>query len=357
MLYISLLEERKIMKNLKKILAVVLALSMLFALGACGRPADSGKTGQTGDEKIVIKIGHTDTSTRSTHLQMEEFGKKLSEATNGKAVVEVFSDGQLGDDPDLAAGVKLGTVTMYFGLASVVSSIVGPEASCVDLPYLYSTYEDWYKGTYENGGLELFNEMLEGSGYYCLGMIYNGMRCVASSAKIYHSPADLKGQKVRIAQNELNIELWRDMGANPTPMAWGEAITALSQGTVEGFDHALGVFNDFNIYQIAPYITVTNHCSSPYPLVCSSEWLESLPEDVREAVKTLALEACKQQCAIERENEFGYLDNFEAGGATCYTLTPEEIEVFKESVKPCYDMWREKCGDEIVDKWLATVPE
>lgn len=343
------------MKNFKKVLALTLAFAMVFAMAACGRPAAT--TGDGEAQPVVIKIGHTDTSTRSTHVYMEEFGEALKAATDGKAIVEVYSDGQLGDDPDMAAGVKLGTVTMYFGLSSVVSSIVGPEASCVDLPYLYASYDEWYKGTYENGGLELFNKTLEGSGYYCLGMIYNGMRCVASSKQIYHNPEELKGQKVRIAQNELNVELWKDMGANPTPMAWGEAVTALSQGTVEGFDHALGVFNDYNIYQIAPWITITNHCSSPYPLVCSSDWLESLEPDVREQVETLALEYCKKQCAAERENEKEYVGNFVDFGAEVYELSEDEINVFKKSVEPCYDLWRQKVGDELIDAWLATVPK
>ena len=79
--------------------------------------------------------------------------------------MEVYPDGQLGDSPDMVAGVKLGTLTMEFDLSSVVSSISGPASSCVDLPFLYPTYEDWEKGTFENGGLELFNETLAESGY------------------------------------------------------------------------------------------------------------------------------------------------------------------------------------------------
>ena len=66
---------------------------------------------------------------------------------------------------------------------------------------------------------------------------------------------------------------------------------------------------------------------------------------------------CEQQRAAERENEMQYLADFEAAGATVYTLTEEETAAFKESVQPVYDMWRERVGDELMDKWLATVPQ
>ena len=359
---------------MKKFIAIVLTFALVFSLAACGNKAKEEKKEEpasateeteeteaegeaTEGEPIVISIGHTDSSQRSTNVYGEWLNDYLSEKSGGRITVQMYPDGQAGDDPDIAAGVKLGTVTMYFGLASVISSIVGDEASCIDLPYLYPTYEDWITGTFENGGLDLFNETLEGSGYYCVDMLYNGMRNVISNKKIYHNADDLNGQKVRISQNELNVEIWKAMGANPTPMAWGEVITSLSTGAVDALDHSIGVFNDFKIYEMAPYVTVSNHCSSPYPLVCSTEWLESLSDADRELILDGIHQMCEQQRAAERENEMQYLADFEAAGATVYTLTEEETAAFKESVQPVYDMWRERVGDELMDKWLATVPQ
>ena len=340
---------------MKKALSILLILVMVFTLAACGGN-DDGK-GSAEGEKIVISIGHTDSSSRSTNVAGEWLNDYLSEKTDGRITVQMYPDGQAGDDPDIAAGVKLGTVTMYFGLASVISQIVGDEASCVDLPYLYKSYDEWVEGTFENGGLELFNKALEGSGYYCLDMMYNGMRNVISNKKVYHNPSDFKAQKVRIAQNDLNVKIWEAMGANPTPMAWGEVITSLSQGTVDALDHSIGVFNDFKIYEMAPYVTVTNHCSSPYPLVCSTEWLDSLSDEDRELILDGVHQMCEMQREQERANELQYLKDFEAAGATIYELTDEETKVFQDACESVYDYWREKVGDEVMDAWLATVPQ
>lgn len=335
---------------MKKIISILLVLVMVLGLAGCGGG------GQVADDVVLIRIGHTDSSTRSTNMAGLWLADYLDRETDGRVVVEMYPDGQAGDDPDMAAGVKLGTIEFYFGLASVISAIAGDRASCVDLPYLYPTYEDWITGTFENGGLELFNEALAEAGYTAVDMLYNGMRNVISRDKIYHNAADLKGTKIRISQNELNVTLWQAMGANPTPMAWGEVVTSLSQGTIDALDHSLGVFNDFTLYEIAPYVTITNHCSSPYPLVCSTAWLESLPEDLKPIILDGIRQMCEMQRAEERANEMQYLADFEAAGTEIYELTPAESAAFKELCQPAYDLWAKKVGQDLIDAWLATCP-
>lgn len=350
------------MKSKKFLALLLVTVLMVMSSVGCARPTEQPSTGSTennntADAPILVKIGHTDSSTRSTHTWSVWLGEYLEEKAPGKFKVEVYPDGQLGDSPDMVAGVKLGTLQVEFDLSSVITSVAGPASSCIDLPYLYPSYEDWIKGTFENGGLELFNDLIKDSGYYCLDMYYNGMRQVLSSNKNYHTAADLNGEKIRIAQNELNIEMWKAMGANPTPMSWGEVITSLSQGTVDALDHSLGVFNDFNLHEIAPYITITNHASSPFPVICSLEWLESMPADLRAIFEEGVHLACEQQRVEERANELKYIERFKNEGATVEELTPEEVEAFKESVQPVYDLWRAKVGNEVMDAWLATVPK
>lgn len=345
---------------MKRLLSLLLIIAMIFSFATgCSRPAPpkEDNEGKKPDEKILVKIGHTDSTTRSTHVWSVWLGEYLEEKAPGKFEIKVYPDGQLGDSPDMIAGVKLGTLDVEFDLSSVITSVAGPASSCIDLPFLYPTYEDWIEGTFENGGLELFNDLLKDSGYYCLDMYYNGMRQVLSANRTYHNASDLKGQKVRIAQNDLNIEIWKAMGGNPTPMSWGEVITSLSQKTIDALDHSLGVFNDFSLHEIAPYITLTNHASSPFPIVCSLEWLNSMPEDLREIFKEGVRLAAEQQRAEERANEMKYIERFKKEGATVEELTPAEVEAFIESVQPVYSKWREKVGDKVMDAWLATVPK
>lgn len=353
------------MKKLVSLLILVTIFATLFS--GCSPAAKEGESPQPPQENsttteksngdtIVIKVGHTDSSSRSTHTWAVWLGEYLEEKAPGRFKVEVYPDGQLGDSPDLTAGILLGTIQINFDMSSVLTSQAGDASNCIELPYLYPTYEDWITGTFEKGGLELFNETIKDAGYYCFDMYYNGMRQVISTAKNYHNKADLNGQKVRIAQNELNIEMWKAMGANPTPMSWGEVITSLSQGAIDALDHALGVFNDFSLHEIAPYVTLTNHASSPMPVIASLEWVESLAPEDREVLETGIKEMCRQQRDEERAKEAEYIERFKSEGATVYELTPDEKAAFIESVQPVYDMWRKRVGDEMMDKWMATRP-
>lgn len=342
------------MKKRSKQISVLLALLLLcLSIVGCSRPSTGGgSTEANGEGPILVRIGHTDTNTRSTNTWSLWLGEYLEKEAPGRFKVEVYPDGQLGDSPDLVAGIKQGVLEIAFDLSAVVSAATGEEAACIDLPYLFPTYEAWEKGMFEKGGLDLYNEILAKSGYYAVDMYYNGMRQVISSKKNYHTPEDLNGQKVRISQNELDVETWKAMGGNPTPMAWGEVITSLSQGTIDALDHSLGVFNDFSLHEMAPYVTLTNHASSPFPVICSLEWIESLAPEDRAVLEEGIHQMCAQQRKEERAKELEYIARFKSENATVEELTPEEVAVFQERVKPVYELWKGKVGDEIVNKWL-----
>ena len=340
--------------RVKKLAALLSAVLFLLSSSGCSALRIGGTALA---EPIVIKIGHTDSATRSTHLWSVWLGDYLEEKAPGKFTVEVYPDGELGDTSELIAGLKDNTVTMVFDLSSVVAAAAGPEAACIDLPYLYPTYEDWLVGTFENGGLALFQNSLKDYGYYCIDMYYNGMRQIISRTGPYHSPDDVAGQKIRIARNLLNIELWHAMGAYPAPMAWGQVVDALEKGQIDALDHSLGVFNDFSLHKIAPYITLTNHASSPFPIITSLDWINSLPADLRTILEAGVREMAQQQREEERALESSYLDYFRQDGAIVVELTETETEAFTAAVQPVYDVWRDIAGDKVVDQWLATIPE
>ena len=342
---------------MKKLTALLLVVVLCFGLLAgCGSEGGS-EGGDAAGEPITIKIAHTDSSSRSTHVWSEKIQGLLDESAPGRFVVEVYSDGQLGDTTDAIAGLGLGTVQIVFDLVSCFTQVAGDDSACIDLPYLYPSFEAWETGMLENGGLELFNETIADADFYCIDLYYNGIRQLISSAKIYHGVEDFAGQKIRIAQNDLNVEMWKAMGANPTPMAWGEVVTSLSQGQVDALDHSLGVFNDFNFHEVAPYVTITNHASSPFPIVCSKAWIESLDPADREALEAAVREVAAGQRAEERANEADYIARFEAEGAEVYELTADEIAALQEVCVPVYDWMRDRAGSDVVDKWLATVPQ
>ena len=339
--------------NIKKVPAILCLFFLLSSLLSCTAPPNNS----VDSEPVLIVIGHTDSATRSTHLWSVWLHEYLEQQAPGKFIVEVYPDSELGDTIELIEGLKENTVNMVFDLSSVVAAAAGPEAACIDLPYLYPTYEEWLVGTFENGGLQLFQDSIKNYGYYCIDMYYNGMRQVISRTGFYHSTADVEGQKVRIARNLLNIELWQAMGAYPAPMAWGGVVDALEKGQIDALDHSLGVFNDFSLHEIAPYITLTNHASSPFPIITSLEWIDSLDPELRKILEEGVHEMARQQREEERARESEYLERFRNEGATIEELTDEEIADFIQAMQPVYNAWRIVAGDKAVDEWIATIPK
>ena len=335
----------------KMMLLLLCAVLLVCTAAACAQPAPPST------EPVLITIAHTDSATRSTHLWSVWLGEYLEEHAPGRFRVEVHPDGELGDTSDMIEALKENTVTMVFDLSAVIAAAAGPEAACIDLPYLYPTYEDWVTGTFENGGLALFRESLKDAGYYCIDMYYNGMRQVISRTGAYHSPQEVKGQKIRIARNLLNIELWKAMGAYPAPMSWGGVVDALEKGQIDALDHSLGVFNDFDLHKTVPYITLTNHASSPFPIITSLQWINDLDPELRAVLEEGVHEMARRQREEERAREDDYLARFRAEGATVVELSPEEVAVFIQAVQPVYDIWREIAGEKAVQAWLDTVPQ
>ncbi|MDR0851515.1 MAG: TRAP transporter substrate-binding protein [Clostridiales Family XIII bacterium] len=350
-------------RKFKKIFVVAISVMLIVALASgCGRPAasgtggtDNGVTGGTSDQIFVVKIGHTDTGDRSTNASILWLAEYLDEKTNGQIKVEAYPDGQLGDDPEMCKGLLLGTDQVYFGLAGVLGGIVGPKLDVVDLPFLYNSYDEWETGMFDNGGLALYNELLEGSGYTCVDLMYNGMMNLCSSKKVYHNSADMAGYKVRVTSSELNVKIFEAIGASPTPMSWGEVYTSVVQGTVDGLTHSLGVFNDFSFWEYAPFITIAEIQSSPYTVVMSTAFLEELDQAGLQEVFLDGLhQACAQQRQNERELELSYIDKFEKEGATVYTLTTDEKNAFYDKCQDIYAAQRDVTGSEVFDKFLKT---
>ena len=48
-------------------------------------------------------------------------------------------------------------------------------------------------------------------------------------------PADAKNLVIRTMENDIHLEFYREIGANPVAMASTEAFTALAQGTSTGW--------------------------------------------------------------------------------------------------------------------------
>ena len=345
------------MRNLKKIIVFTLILSLVVVgFSACGnssQPQGGGSSEATAADPIIIKWGHTDTEAVSPHKAGLWLKDWLAKETDGRLVLEMYPNSLLGDDDEILKGILLGTADMYVGMG-VVGWVAGEQANITELPFVYDSYEDWYMGTFEKGGLALYNQALQGTGFVCLDFHYFGSRQIAHNKKIIHSIDELNGFKVRVTPTELNLAIWSAWGANPTPVPWGEVYTSLTQGVVDGVCHVLPLIIDARFFEAAPYITLTNHITAPYTLMTSQKFLDSLPPDLYEIFIRGVKEMGDVQRAMEREAEKEYFQILADFGCTVEEAPQVLKDQMRAMAEPIYEIQRAASGADLVNAFLAT---
>lgn len=333
-------------------LAAVLALTMMCFTG-CGGGGGEEEEAASSDEKIIIKVGHTDTEARTSHDALLWFADYMAEETDGKVEVEIYANSSLGDDTELMKSLSMGTVEMYIG-AGNLNVVCGEKASFTQLPFVYDSFEAWQSGMMEKGGLEMLQEVCAEDGIVVLDQMYNGQKTVLAVDKGFESCADFEGFKIRVTPSDLNVAAWEALGANPTPISWGEVYTSLTQGTIDGVDHALGTFWDNKFYEKGKYITMTNHLYQALDVVTSQQFMDSLPDDVKEVFLAGVAEMSQMQRDAENELQAELQENLEGEGVTFVECSDEFMEEMKSKMDPVYDIQREVSGADVVDAFIAT---
>lgn len=323
----------------KKVMSALLAGAMLFALAACGNNSSNGGNGGNagggsnggGNSGAVIELrmGNV-TSSSAKDAVTEVFIPKVEEYSNGTIKITHFPDNQLGNDEQSFAMAQTGECDIAVGSTSSVATTYN-DLYLYDIPYMFLNKQEVYEVGF-NG--EAGKAILDGfSGYGLKGLAFweNGFRNVTTNNKDIAAVTDLNGLKIRTMANEIHLEAWKAMGANPTPMAFGELFTAMQQGTVDGQENPLGIINGNKFEEIEKFCTLTEHVYTPYYVVMNLEKWNSLTAEQQDALTRAMEETTQRQYELSQKYEDEAVGVMEAAGCKVRTLTDEEKLSFKEA--------------------------
>ncbi len=279
----------------KRVLALLLAGAAVASLAACGS-SDSGASGSGsaagGDGEVVELVMGNVTSSSAKDAVTEILIPKVEEYSNGTLKIVHFPDNQLGNDEQSFAMAQTGECDIAVGSTSSVATTYN-DLYVYDVPYLFLNKQEVYDVGF-NG--ETGKAILDGFSEYGLkGLAFweNGFRNITTTDKDIATVADLSGLKIRTMANEIHLEAWKAMGANPTPMAFGELFTGLQQGTVDGQENPLGIITGNKFEEVQSYCTLTEHVYTPYYVVMNQAKWDSLTAEQQEAL-TKAIEETTQ---------------------------------------------------------------
>lgn len=231
---------------------------------------------------------------------LDKFAAEVKEATGGEVIVEVFHNSQLGDTTEMLdqarAGANVGTVTDVARLSSFV-----PSLAIMSAPFLFDTYEQADKFALSDEYLAWGDELADKAGIVMLASNwYQGARH-ALTQKPIATPADLAGVRMRTIGAPVWIETIRAMGAEPTPIAWGEVYSALQLGTIDAAEAQPTAIWGAKLYEVIKHVSLTGHIQLVTALAVSSASWDELSDEHKKIVRDLAVENGRYASALTIE--------------------------------------------------------
>lgn len=297
----------------------------------------------------TLKLAHAVSTTAPYHLGAEKFAQVLSERLGDRFEIHIFPNKQLGSERSLVEQLQIGTIDLVVTSTGPLGGFV-PKMLVVDLPFLFRNTQH-VDHVFEGPVGRSLLASLEKAGIKGLAFWENGFRNLTNNRRPVFKPADCRGLIVRTMENEIHLESFRLLGANPTPMAWGEALTALKQGTIDGQENPLNIIYTHGIYDFQKYLALTAHFYSPALLLMNLKKYEALSAPDREAFLQAAQIAGRYEKELIRKGEAETLKKLENLGMR---VTLPDRSFFRKAMAPVYKKYQSRFGETLIQEILDT---
>jgi tripartite ATP-independent transporter DctP family solute receptor len=324
----------------RKVVLLVSALSACMLLFVA--PVFAAK------EEVVIKVGTIVSENHPDYICMRDvFKKNLEKKSGGRIKVELYPNAQLGGDREMSESVQMGTLQIALPATSAIAGF-DKRFQVLDLPFLFKDKKTAFKALDGELGNKL-DANLTPQGFINLGYFENGFRHVTNNRGPITKPEDLKGLKLRTMENPLHIAFFKLLGANPTPINYGELYTALQQKTVDGEENPIAIVYDAKFYEVQKFYSLTGHVFSATMALMNKSFFDKLPKDLQKLVRDEGRAFVLAQRKMLDANESKQLEELKQKGMKVNTLTPDQKKAFVKATAPVYDTFRDKIGADLVD--------
>lgn len=343
------------------VLAIYFAVAIVFSVN--GEAADFKK-----EYKMQINVGPQ----FYWGMGAQKFSDLVKERTNGQINIKPYWGSSLLKGAQLKSAQLVANGVIDCAMESTINiSPVITEANIFSLPFFINNFENLDKMEYGETGKAIFKAM-DAKGLVGLAWAENGFRQVTNSKLAIRTPADVKGLRLRVVGSPIFIDTFRQLGADPVNMNWGDAITAFGQGVVDGQENPVGVLVPVQIWQYHKYATFWNYLVDPLIIYWNKKQWNKFPPEIQKAIKDSAEEAGifeKALCraGLDGDESLNLLkDKFnhtmevpepvkfmESKGMTVTFLTDDQRNAFIEATKPLYEKWVPKIGQALYKQAMA----
>ncbi len=256
---------------MKKSLVLVLLIVMVISAGTvCAKDA------------IQMSVAYSGAPGAEEDLAAKQFQKWIGERTKGQIDVKLFGSEQLGKEVDIVSGLQLGSVDMSI-MGTTIHEQAAPKYNIWSAYYIFGSSDEVAYVLNGPLGEKVNAELLRNKGIRMIGYGLRGPRDLTSNRPI-KEPKDVKGLKIRIPLQPIYVESWKELGATPTAIAYGELYLALKQGVVDSEENPLSYIYPPAFYEVQKYVNVTEHQRAFFTYVISEKFFQGLSPELQKVI-------------------------------------------------------------------------
>jgi tripartite ATP-independent transporter DctP family solute receptor len=330
-------------------LILVLVVGCLLLSGCAGQQETGGEEEQK-VEPITLVATHVLEMDHPLQKGFEKFKELVEERTDGQIQIEIYSSAVLAEESEALKALQDGTIDITSVSAAPVTGFVKEFMAC-DLPFLFANYEEAWS-FYEGPVGDLLLEKAGEVGLVGLAWWENGFRNFTNNVRPIASPEDMRGLKIRTMASPVHMASVRALGADPTPIDFGELYTALQQGVVDGQENPIPNIYTSRFHEVQKYLTLSNHFHDPSPTFISAKTWAKLTSEQQQIMKEAALEAGAYMRQLVKEDAEALTEKLREEGIEVTELTPEQVKAFQEATKDVYKEFIDEIGADFLDQFL-----
>lgn len=350
---------------MKKVLLVFL-LAFALVMTACGNEtstpateaeADADTTVEdtgadnapSSDAEVNLKATHAVAPTHPYHMGLEKFAEIVAEKTDGRVKIDIFHSGQLGNERDSIEGLQLGTVDIAVSSTAPIGTFV-KDFQMLDLPFIFEDYATADEQLDGELGQALLAK-LEPLGVIGGAFWENGFREITTSEDWgpIESVEDLKGLKIRTQESEVHMNAFKELGADPTPMAFSEVFTSLQSGVLDAQENPVPIIYNNKLYEAQANLSLTNHFYSPSTILFSKKMFDGLDAETQQIFMDAAKEAALYEREQIRKQEAEQVGLLKEEGMN---IVEPDTTAFREAVQPVYEQYQNEFDAELMNLLL-----
>ncbi|NQV44918.1 MAG: TRAP transporter substrate-binding protein [Rhodospirillales bacterium] len=313
-----------------KKLCVALAVMAVLAISA----------GTVSAAEFVFKAAHNGGAGHPFQDGYEKFKEVIAAATNGRVDVQIFPGEQLGSEEQVNEMIQFGTVEINATGSAAVSNWV-PEAELFNLPFIFRDADHMYRVLDGPIGDRIADDIEQKLDAVFLGWWYSGNRNAWNNKRPVMTPADFAGLKIRVMGSAVLVDAFNALGAQATPMSFGEVYTSIQQGVIDGAETDHIDLEVEKFYEVTKHVSLTGHMYLPIAFVFSRKIYDTLPKDIQTAIFAAAREATVHQRKMVDVKTEKALSFLKSKGIKFYDV---DKGPFQEAVKSVYKKNAERVG-------------